>query len=214
MADLALTAALAKAFGKPTDEQITTAVDAWLDDHPEATTTVEDGAITEAKLNSSLQGTLGEFENIKGVFNYPAVLVDGQVNAEIPVAAVSDRQIEITALGDVKPGEQLYWNVDTVAASSEHASDFSSMKIRCVQYNSGDSVLSRTDYPSNLNINASTVKAKFFVLYTKSATSGVSGSSFSEVFNVKFQCAYNGNFNITLNELDSVLTEQGDTWEV
>lgn len=34
----------------PTDEQVQEAVDAWLDDHPEATTTVQDGAITTAKL--------------------------------------------------------------------------------------------------------------------------------------------------------------------
>jgi len=34
----------------PTNEQVQEAVNAWLDDHPEATTTVEDGAITTAKL--------------------------------------------------------------------------------------------------------------------------------------------------------------------
>ena len=34
----------------PTDEQVQEAVDAWLDDHPEATTTVQDGAVTTAKL--------------------------------------------------------------------------------------------------------------------------------------------------------------------
>lgn len=37
-----------------TTEAIADAVDAWLDDHPEATTTVEDGSITEAKLASAL----------------------------------------------------------------------------------------------------------------------------------------------------------------
>lgn len=35
-------------------EVVTQAIDDWLDDHPEATTTVQDGAITEAKLNSTL----------------------------------------------------------------------------------------------------------------------------------------------------------------
>lgn len=50
----AITLALLKALGNgPTDAQVTTAVDAWLDDHPEATTTVEDGSITNAKLASS-----------------------------------------------------------------------------------------------------------------------------------------------------------------
>lgn len=40
--------------GLPTDEQTAQAVSDWLDAHPEATTTVQDGSITEAKLNPSL----------------------------------------------------------------------------------------------------------------------------------------------------------------
>jgi hypothetical protein len=38
--------------GLPTDAQTATAVSEWLDDHPEATTTVEDGAVTTEKLGS------------------------------------------------------------------------------------------------------------------------------------------------------------------
>ena len=38
--------------------ELTSAVDDWLEEHPEATTTVEDGSITKAKLNSSLSGEL------------------------------------------------------------------------------------------------------------------------------------------------------------
>lgn len=54
MDNVGLMAALAKAMAKaPTSEQVATAVTDWLDDHPEATTTVEDGAITNAKLASS-----------------------------------------------------------------------------------------------------------------------------------------------------------------
>lgn len=37
-------------FGAPTDEQVEDAVSGWLDDHPEATTTVQDSAITRQKL--------------------------------------------------------------------------------------------------------------------------------------------------------------------
>lgn len=40
--------------GLPTDEQTSVAVEKWLDDHPEATTTVQDGAITDAKLSFAL----------------------------------------------------------------------------------------------------------------------------------------------------------------
>lgn len=36
--------------GQPTDEQIATAVEGWLDEHPEATTTVADGSITREKM--------------------------------------------------------------------------------------------------------------------------------------------------------------------
>lgn len=42
--------------GLPTDEQTSDAVSAWLDDHPEATTTVEDHSLTHKKL---INGTLG-----------------------------------------------------------------------------------------------------------------------------------------------------------
>lgn len=41
-----------------TDEQVAEAVDDWLTAHPEATTTVQDGSITKAKLNSSLSSEI------------------------------------------------------------------------------------------------------------------------------------------------------------
>lgn len=39
--------------GQPTDEQTNSAVTKWLDEHPEVTTTVQDGAITKNKINNS-----------------------------------------------------------------------------------------------------------------------------------------------------------------
>lgn len=42
-----------------TPEEIQEAVDAWLDDHPEATTTVEDGSILPVKLDSTNSATDG-----------------------------------------------------------------------------------------------------------------------------------------------------------
>lgn len=41
--------------GGVTDEQIALAVSAWLDDHPEATTVVPDGSITEEKLSEDVR---------------------------------------------------------------------------------------------------------------------------------------------------------------
>ena len=40
--------------GGPTDAQVSSAVDTWLTEHPEATTTVQDGSVTDAKLSDNL----------------------------------------------------------------------------------------------------------------------------------------------------------------
>lgn len=47
------------------DDTVEQAVASWLDDHPEATTTVQDGAITKAKLDSSLKGTVDDVSDLK-----------------------------------------------------------------------------------------------------------------------------------------------------
>lgn len=61
----------ASGSGGATDSQVTTAVNAWLTDHPEATTTVQDGAITTDKLADAAVttkklglGTSTEYKNI------------------------------------------------------------------------------------------------------------------------------------------------------
>ena len=72
----------------PTDEQVAEAVDAWLDEHPEATTTVEDGAVTFPKLASDVadlfineEATAGDIVSFDdGAKNIP--LKDLQVNIE------------------------------------------------------------------------------------------------------------------------------------
>ena len=40
--------------GNPTDEQVSSAVGDWLENNPDATTTVQDGSITEEKLSEEL----------------------------------------------------------------------------------------------------------------------------------------------------------------
>ena len=70
MSDLGMTVGLIKALApKPDPADIKQSVEDWLDDHPEATTTVEDGAITKAKLNASLQGTVDDVDELKSAFN-------------------------------------------------------------------------------------------------------------------------------------------------
>lgn len=61
MENVGLMVALAGAMTKaPSSEQVASAVDAWLEDHPEATTTVQDGAITRAKLAAALAASFAE----------------------------------------------------------------------------------------------------------------------------------------------------------
>lgn len=66
MSETGKTIALIKALAPKLDpEEIKQDVEDWLDDHPEATTTVQDGAITKAKLNASLQGTVDDVDDLK-----------------------------------------------------------------------------------------------------------------------------------------------------
>lgn len=45
------------------------AVGNWLEDHPEATTTVQDGSITKAKLDENLQETVDDVSDLKSALN-------------------------------------------------------------------------------------------------------------------------------------------------
>ena len=51
--------------GTPTDAQVGTAVNTWLTAHPEATTTVQDGAISRAKLNDDLKAKTDAVPELK-----------------------------------------------------------------------------------------------------------------------------------------------------
>ena len=46
---------LAVMAGETTEQEISSAVSAWITAHPEAVTTVQDGAISRAKLDADLQ---------------------------------------------------------------------------------------------------------------------------------------------------------------
>lgn len=54
------------------DGDITAAVDAWLDAHPEATTTVQDGAITRAKLDADLKEKTDAVPGLKSAIQQTA----------------------------------------------------------------------------------------------------------------------------------------------
>ena len=64
--NIGLIMAIAKAVGGSADPAvIEQAVTDWLNDHPEATTTVQDGSITEAKLAADVLAELGEIDTLK-----------------------------------------------------------------------------------------------------------------------------------------------------
>lgn len=66
MLDMGLVRSLIRKYAPgASPESIAQAVDDWLDDHPEATTTVEDGSITEEKLASDVLADLAEIEELK-----------------------------------------------------------------------------------------------------------------------------------------------------
>lgn len=62
-----ITYALAKKMGSLTDAQVESAVETYLEAHPEATTTVEDGAITASKLNSAVYATDAQISAIVSI---------------------------------------------------------------------------------------------------------------------------------------------------
>ena len=80
MAGLGTTVALIKALGATPDPAvIEQSVSDWLDDHPEATTTVEDGSITKAKLDSNLQGTVDDVSDLKNEIKSDETLKSGYI---------------------------------------------------------------------------------------------------------------------------------------
>lgn len=84
---MAIVAALAAALGKdPT--LIGEAVADWLEEHPEATTTVEDGSITYAKLAEAVAAKLDEVDTLSEAITN----LDGEVNdyTEMTVTQTAD----------------------------------------------------------------------------------------------------------------------------
>lgn len=61
---------------KPTPEQVESAVNTWLDDHPEATTTVEDGSITMAKLDGIVRGAVEDVADLKSAISNSGLVIE------------------------------------------------------------------------------------------------------------------------------------------
>ena len=86
------------AGGDPS-EIIAENVDAWLDNHPEATTTVEDGAITAPKINNSLWDKILVNEEASG---NPASFDDGADDVPVSSLKVALEPVQLGS-GDPSP---------------------------------------------------------------------------------------------------------------
>ena len=66
--------------GQPTDAQIGTAVDTWLNEHPEATTTVADGSITPEKIHGAIiKNQIFDLEDFNANFEPGWLRGDGSI---------------------------------------------------------------------------------------------------------------------------------------
>lgn len=84
--------------GLPTDEQTAEAVTKWLDEHPEATTTVQDGAITVAKLGSELQAKQATIINTYNEF--VDAINDGNPNSSyVCKKIIVNNPVQLTTTG-------------------------------------------------------------------------------------------------------------------
>lgn len=81
-----------------TPDEIKAEIDAWLDDHPEATTTVQDGAITYAKLDASLQQKADDVSSLKSAIFYGATLASSKWEIGGFVDATGDTNTSNTRL--------------------------------------------------------------------------------------------------------------------
>lgn len=89
--------------GLPTDEQTAQAISDWLDAHPEATTTVLDGSITKAKLNSSFRRSLSvNVEDFSGANNREKIQNAIDYAIDNNCCVVFTQVYDITGLGSIE----------------------------------------------------------------------------------------------------------------
>lgn len=77
--------------GTPTDAQVGEAVEAWLDDHPEATTTVQDGSISRIKLDADLRQKTDDVETIKSAITSIEDVVHKSKDADISLTSSDNK---------------------------------------------------------------------------------------------------------------------------
>lgn len=122
MADTGKTIGLIKALASVDPEAIKSSVDDWLDDHPEATTTVEDGAITKAKLDSSLQQTVDEVGDLKSAVGDVVYTIPTLQLGNITIASDGTATYQVRDYGVITPsGSFCVFQKGTVLSLSDYS---------------------------------------------------------------------------------------------
>lgn len=129
--DILVNAGDDKTEWKPFDDairaQIVEAVNAWLDIHPEATTTVQDGAITPAKLDTELYKLYKQagrtqyfFPKISGSTQGTAVMMVTPNKTVLFDTHAQDNETEVFAYYDQLYNAGVFTNLDYIVISHMH----------------------------------------------------------------------------------------------
>lgn len=127
--------------GLPTDAQTAAAIAAWLNDHPEATTTVLDGSITETKINSTF------LKDIKNPFATPEMFGaagDGVTDDTLAIQQAFDSGKNIVLL------ENEYYTTSPVIFTGTNRSIIGNGRIK---YSGGANALTINGHDLYISIN-------------------------------------------------------------
>lgn len=124
MADTGKTIGLIKALASVDPEVIQSSVEGWLDDHPEATTTVQDGSITKQKLDQNLQQTVDDVGDLKSAVSNAESAIFNETDALSPITfsgtntAVTDNGDGTYAVGTTDYGNSFFNTARTFKAGT------------------------------------------------------------------------------------------------
>lgn len=76
-------------IGTPTSAQVKSAIDDWLEDHPDERTTVADGAVSYAKLNTDLKGRADLVTGLANFINYTDIAYFTATPASVEIGNAS-----------------------------------------------------------------------------------------------------------------------------
>lgn len=123
---------------------ITQAVSDWLDDHPEATTTVEDGSITKVKLVEALQAVVDAVPGMKEIVDSLQML-EPLANVYVPqeIANIMDGYILKNGVPQTQYGSGYYVS-DYVEVTAGDTIDFN-----VIPWTGADDIYRAAEYDSN-----------------------------------------------------------------